>query len=182
MLPVGVPASTVAPVAPAGSAPAVGTAPASVSAAGAAPPSFAYVVAGIGPDAGPGPSLRDREGAQAPARSIPVVAAVGAVSRETGRARRRRRAQLCDWGDEFADLDSDLGPSAGPEEEASVGASDQGAGRMGFVGTVRKDAAGAAAGLATLDGNGFGGGPRMPMVPATWEGDRDGLGGEEGQS
>jgi PPE-repeat protein len=79
-------------------------------------------------------------------------------------------------------MDSDVGRSAGPEEEASVVVSDQGAGRMGFVGTVRKEAAGEAAGLATLDGNGFGGGPRMPMVPATWEGDRDGPGGEEDQS
>src|SRR5205807_10187452 len=104
-----------------------------------------------------------------------------AVSRETTRARRRRRAQLRDWGDEFADMDSDLGPSASPEEEASIVASDQGAGRMGFVGTVRKDAADAA-GLATLEGNEFGGGPRMPMVPATWEGDRGRPDGEGGQS
>jgi PPE-repeat protein len=181
-LPVSVLAPTAAPVAPAGSAPAAGTAPASAPTAGAAPASFAYAVAGIGSGGGPGPSLRDREGAQAPASSIPTAAAVGAVSRETTRARRRRRAQLRDWGDEFADMDSDLGPSAGLEEAASVVASDHGSGRMGFVGTVRKDAAGKAAGLATLDGNGFGGGPRMPMVPATWEGDGDRPGGEGDQS
>ncbi len=50
-------------------------------------------------------------------------------------------------------------------------ASDQGAGSLGFVGTVHKDTAAQAAGLATLNGNGFGGGPSMPMVPGTWDPD-----------
>jgi PPE-repeat protein len=156
-----------APAVPAGSAPAVGTDAGAAPVATVGTGSFAYVVGGIGPDTGPGPTLRDREGSKAPASSIPAAAAVGAVSRETAQARRRRRAQLRDCGDEFADMDSDLGPSAEPaEEEAS--ASVRGAGLMGFVGTVRKDAAGEAAGLATLNGNGFGGGPRMPMLPNTW--------------
>jgi PPE-repeat protein len=111
------------------------------------------MVGGIGPDAGPGPTLIDRKGAKAPARYIPAAAAVGAVSREKARARRRRRAELRDYGD---------------EPVASTTASDQGAGSLGFVGTVQKDTAAAAAGLATLSGNGFGGGPSMPMVPGTW--------------
>jgi PPE-repeat protein len=73
-----------------------------------------------------------------------------------------------DYADEFADMDSDLDPSVEPEE-ASVLASDRGAGPLGFVGTVHKDTAAQAAGLATLSGNGFGGGPSMPMVPGTWD-------------
>ena len=40
---------------------------------------------------------------------------------------------------------------------------------MGFAGTARGDAAVEAAGLATLAGDGFGGGPSVPMVPGTWE-------------
>jgi PPE-repeat protein len=168
-VPVAAPApAAAAPATTAGSAPAVGTAAGAAPVATVGTGGFAYVVGGIGPDAGPGPTLRDREGFKAPASSIPAQAAVGAVSRETARARRRRRAQLRDCGDEFADMDSDLGPSSGPEDASTV-ASDRGAGLMGFVGTVRKDAAGEAAGLATLNGNGFGAGPRMPMVPATWD-------------
>jgi PPE-repeat protein len=166
-LPVATPAA--APASAAGSAPAVGTAAGTAPAAPVSTGSFAYAVGGIGPDPGPGPTLRDREGAKAPGRSVPAAAAVGAVSRETARARRRRRARLRDTADEFADMNVDVDPDwDAPPEEASVAASDRGAGRMGFAGTVRNDAAGEAAGLATLDGNGFGGGPRMPMVPATW--------------
>jgi PPE-repeat protein len=171
--------TTAAPAAATGSAPAVGTAAAAAPVATTAAPGFAYVVGGFGPDDGPGPTLHDRKGVKAPARYIPAAAAVGAVSREKARARRRRRAELRDYGDEFADMDSDLGPSAGPEEGATV-TSDRGGGPLSFAGTVRKDAAGEAAGLATLNGNGFGGGPRMPMVPGTWgpegpegEGDRN---------
>jgi PPE-repeat protein len=162
-----------APATAAGSAPAVGTAAGAAPVAPVGTGGFAYAVGGIGPDAGPGPTLRDHDGVKAPARSIPTAAAVSAVSRETARARRRRRAQLRDTADEFADMnidvDPDWGASPGEEPVVSTVASDRGAGRMGFTGTVRKDAAGEAAGLATLDGNGFGGGPKMPMLPNTWD-------------
>jgi PPE-repeat protein len=142
---------------------AVGAAPAVTPAAG-----FAYMVGGIGPDGGAGPTLIDRRIDKAPGRYIPAAAAVGAVSRGKARVRRRRRAEMHDYADEFADIDSDTGPGAEPEE-ASVLASDRGAGSLGFVGTVHKDTAAQAAGLATLSGNGFGGGPSMPMVPGTWD-------------
>ena len=48
-------------------------------------------------------------------------------------------------------------------------ASDRGAGPLGFAGTVHKDTAAQAAGIGHLSGNGFGGGPSMPMVPGTWD-------------
>jgi PPE-repeat protein len=140
-----------------------GAAPAATPAA-----AFAYMVGGIGPDGGAGPTLINRKIDKAPGRYIPAAAAVGAVSRGKARARRRRRAEMRDYADEFADMDSELGASVEPEE-ASVLASDRGAGPLGFVGTVHKDTAAQAAGLATLSGNGFGGGPSMPMVPGTWD-------------
>jgi PPE-repeat protein len=150
----------------AGSTPATGVA---ASAAPAAAPAagFAYMVGGIGPDGGPGPTLIDRRGAKAPGRYVPAAAAVGAVSRGKSRLRRRRRAEMRDYADEYADMDADLDASAEPQE-AAVLASDRGAGSLGFVGTMHKDTAAQAAGLATLSGNGFGEGPSMPMLPGTW--------------
>ncbi|OOK68797.1 pPE family protein [Mycobacterium kansasii] len=57
------------------------------------------------------------------------------------------------------------------EEPAAPTASDQGAANLGFAGTIHKDTAGAAAGLATLAGDQFDAGPREPMLPGTWEPD-----------
>ncbi|SOJ53451.1 putative PPE family protein PPE47/PPE48 [Mycobacterium simulans] len=48
-------------------------------------------------------------------------------------------------------------------------ASDQGAGVLGFAGTAGKEALGPPAGLTTLGGSEFGGDPRAPMLPATWQ-------------
>jgi PPE-repeat protein len=58
-----------------------------------------------------------------------------------------------------------------PDWDGSL-ASDIGAGPMGFAGTVRKEATEQAAGLATLNGNEFGGGPKMPMMPGSWGAER----------
>ncbi|MCV7200074.1 PPE family protein [Mycobacterium angelicum] len=50
--------------------------------------------------------------------------------------------------------------------------SDRGAGVFGFAGTIGNKPVGAPAGLATLDGaDGFGSGPRVPMLPASWDAD-----------
>jgi PPE-repeat protein len=156
-----------------GAATATGSTSAAGAAAGAAPAAapaagFAYMVGGVGPEGGAGPTLIDRRIDKAPGHYIPAVAAVGAASRGKARVRRRRRAEMRDYADEFADIASDLGSGVEPEEP-SVLASDRGAGSLGFVGTVHKDTAARAAGLATLSGNGFGGGPSMPMVPGTWD-------------
>ena len=75
-----------------------------------------------------------------------------------------------------ADPEADGEPDLSREGWASSAhPSGQGAGPLGFAGTVRKDAA-QAAGLATLAGDEFGGGPSLPMLPGTWEPDEDGLG------
>jgi PPE-repeat protein len=165
-------ASTAAtPSTTAGSTPTVGTA-AAVPAATPATAGFGYIVGGIGPDDGPGPTLIDREGAQAPASYIPAAAAVAAVGRDTTRTRRRRRAEMHDHADEFADMNVEVNPDwsaqANREPVASTAASDRGAGSLGFAGTAHKGTVDAAVGLATLSGNEFGDGPRMPMVPGTW--------------
>jgi PPE-repeat protein len=61
-----------------------------------------------------------------------------------------------------------------PDWGGPMATSDRGAGQLGFTGAERKTAA-AATGLVTLAGDGFGSGPAMPMVPATWNADeRDG--------
>jgi PPE-repeat protein len=173
----GLPAATMAstdtaPTTSAGSTPSASTASAGASAPAPAAAGFAYVVGGFGPDGGPGPALIDRECATAPAGFFPAAVAAGAVSRDKARTRRRRRAELRDHADEFADMDGGFTPSTGPDR-AAVLASGRGAGSLGFVGTAHKDAAAdaTAAGLATLSGNGFGEGPSMPMVPGTWDSD-----------
>ncbi|MDM4143199.1 PPE family protein, partial [Mycobacterium sp. FLAC0960] len=109
--------------------------------------------------------------AKAPAATIPAAGAA-AASRAESRARRRRRAALHDHADEFADMESDFGvpPDFGDEEElAAATASAQGAGALGFAGTTQRQKAFQAAGLTKLADDDFGGGPRMPMVPGTWE-------------
>src|SRR3984957_3349798 len=107
---------------PTTTAPSASSAPASsatVTAGGAPAPAtpatagFAYVVGGIGPDDGPGPTLIDRERTKAPASYIPAAAAVGAVGRDKARARRRRRAELRGHADEFADMNVEVDPQWG---------------------------------------------------------------------
>jgi PPE-repeat protein len=69
-------------------------------------------------------------------------------------------------------MDSDFGvpPDFGDEEQlAAAVASAQGAGALGFAGTTQRQKAFQAAGLTKLAEDDFGGGPRMPMVPGTWE-------------
>ncbi|MGH3634040.1 MAG: hypothetical protein ACRDTS_08115, partial [Mycobacterium sp.] len=70
----------------------------------------------------------------------------------------------------------DWGAPAGDEPGASTVTSERGAGPLGFAGTVRSEAV-EAAGLTTLGGDEFGGGPAEPMVPGTWSDDD---GGEAG--
>ena len=111
-----------------------------------------------------GPTVGGRTGVKAPAATIPAAGSAIATSARA-RAQRRRRAAVHDHGDEFLDMDSDIGvvPDYGAQ------ASEQGAGPLGFAGTAHKEAVTQASGLTMLAGDEFGGGPRMPMVPRTWE-------------
>jgi PPE-repeat protein len=165
--PAGAPAST----------PSAGAAAAAAPAPAAATGSFTYLVAGGGgPETGLGPTLAGRGGIKAPAATIPAAAAA-VPSRAEARARRRRRPAMREYGDEYADMDADIGipPDYGDEEQpASAIASGNGAGKLGFAGTAHTDEVLQAAGLTKLAGDEFGGGPRMPMVPGTWDQDTDG--------
>jgi PPE-repeat protein len=153
--------------APAASATVTG-APAGTAPAATATPGFGYVVAGID-DWGPsvGPTLGGRGGVKAPAATIPAAGSAIATSARA-RAQRRRRAAIHDYGDEYLDMDSDVGVQ-GVTPDYGTQASDKGSGTVGFAGTAHKEAVAPAVGLTMLDGDEFGGGPRMPMLPRTWE-------------
>ena len=170
--------AAMAPPAPApASAPATAPAPAASAAAAPAPApapwAFPYAVAlGGGPEGGFSPTVGGRSGLKAPAATIPAAAA--AVPGRVAAARRRRRAEMHDHGDEFLDMNVDVDPDwGGPADEeallAAATASGSGAGRLGFAGTAHKDADLQASGLTKLAGDEFGSGPRMPMVPGTWD-------------
>jgi PPE-repeat protein len=96
-----------------------------------------------------------------PAAAAALAAAAG--PEEPGQARRRRRAkvEMRGRGYEYMDL----------EPEPAVMPSDRDAGPLGFAGTAANETAATAAGLATLADDEFGGGPRMPMMPGTWNAD-----------
>lgn len=107
---------------------------------------------------------------KAPASDIAAPAAAAATAADKARKRRQRRGTVEERGRgyEYADMNDDTGP------EPTTG-SDQGAGRLGFTGTARREARAEAAGLTTLLGDEFGGGPSEPMLPGTWEvGDDEG--------
>ncbi len=175
----------------AGLAPTVGAAapaPAPAPAAGAPAPAapapavmagnFAYIVGGGGdPGTGFAPTVGGRGGAKAPAATIPAAAA-GAPIRAEARARRRRRAVLREHGDEYLDMNVDVEPDWATGVSGASGASDLGAGPLGFAGTMHEVPAAGAAGLTKLAGGEFGGSPRAPMVPGTWEQE----GGDDGSS
>jgi PPE-repeat protein len=179
--PVPAPASAPAP------APAPAATPAAAPAAGAPPPpasgpaGFGYPYL-VGPGFGLGSSMSTGAGAGAKKKAPEpdtAAAAAAAAAGEQARARRRRRAKLRGYGNEYMDMNVEVEPDwdAPPGESAgSTLASDQGAGPLGFAGTARKEAVAEAAGLATLAGDGFGGGPLVPMMPGTWQPDQGELG------
>jgi PPE-repeat protein len=158
-------------------------APTSVPATGAPPPpptgiegaAYPYLVAGPTVGTGTGMSTSAQRKAQEP-DSAAAAAAAAASAQEKRRARRRRRAGLRGYGDEFmnmnVEVDPDWGGPPGEEPVVSTVASGQGAGTLGFAGTVREEAKAPAAGLTTLAGDDFGGGPSMPMLPGTWKSDQ----------
>ncbi|MGF2946290.1 PPE family protein [Mycobacterium sp. Lab-001] len=169
------------PTAATASAPAAGAGAPGAPAPTAATAGFGYAVA-LGGDPGPGfgPTLGGRGGSKAPASTIPAAAAAVA-SRSGSRARRRKRVAMREYGDEFLDLEPDFEVTPDHDDtQAVAGAS--GAGSLGFAGTAHQDAVLRAAGLTKLADGEFGSGPRMPMVPGTWEhdGEDPGGGGSDG--
>ncbi len=159
---------------PAPPSPAPAPPPAAAGAAGFVPP---YVVAPPGIGFGSGISARASSSAKSKAPEPDTVAAVAAATaREAARARRRGRAQQRGHGDEFMDMNVDVNPDWGGRSSAS----DRGAGNLGFSGTAPDQTVTAAAGLITLVADEFDSGPRMPMVPRSWDRDGGRAGDEDG--
>ena len=177
--PVAAPASAPAPAPTATTVATTGPPPAPPTAGG---PGFVapYAVAppGIGFGSGMSASASSSAKRKAPEPDA-VAAALPAAAREAARAKRRRRQRQRGYGDEFMDMNVDVDPDWGGPSGAETAASDRGAGNLGFAGTVRKETSAAAAGLTTLAGDEFGGGPKTPMVPGTWVSDGGGEAGHD---
>jgi len=170
----------VAPGTPPGTTPASATstvanpgAPAPPPAAGGAGFAPPYVIGppGVGARSGMSLGAKTQEPTSRGAAKAPEIAAAAAAASGRTRQRRKRRQRQRGYGDEYMDMNIDVDPDWGAppgEPVASTVASDQGAGNLGFAGTVSKGT-GQAAGLATLSDDEFGGGPSMPMLPKTWD-------------
>jgi PPE-repeat protein len=155
------------PPAPAGPAP---TPPPALAGAPAFVPPYVVGPPGIGVGSGmktSASSSAKKKGSEPDAATL----AAASAAREAARARRRRRAKQRDYGDEFMDMNVEVDPEWGTPSGGESVASDRGAGSLGFAGTAAKETAAEAAGLTTLAGDEFGGGPRMPMLPGTWDPD-----------
>jgi PPE-repeat protein len=152
-----------APPAPAGPAP---TAPPAAAGSPGFFPPYAVGPPGMGSGSGMGASASSSAKRKAPEPDS-AAAAAAASAREAARARRRQRQRQRGYGDEYMDMNVDVDPDWGGPPGAETGASERGAGTLGFAGTAPKEAVTEAAGLATLADE-FGGGPRMPMMPGTW--------------
>ncbi|OBK41487.1 hypothetical protein A5658_18505 [Mycobacterium sp. 1245111.1] len=166
--PASAPASTSAPAAASPAAPAVGPSPAVPAAGAPFVPPYAVGPPGIGFDSGMSAGAMSRAMRKAPEPDGAVATAAAAVG-EQRKARRRRRAIARDYGDEYADMNVEVNPDWNATSVDQSRASGSGAGLLGFAGTVRSESVEQAAGLATLAGDEFGGGPTMPMVPGGWE-------------
>jgi PPE-repeat protein len=159
------PANTVASSAPASAAP-------------PAVPGFVPPYAVGPPGIGVGPGMTSGAGAGDKNKAAePYAAAAAATAAARDRSRRLRRARVRGYSHEFMEMNINVDPDwSGPAATVS----DSGAGPLGFAGTVQKRAL-AATGLAMLEDDEFGGGPKMPMVPGTWTVDHDGEAEEGGE-
>jgi PPE-repeat protein len=145
-------------------------APSTISAPGGGPPGggpgFAppYAVGGASMASALSAQSKTHQPTSRGAAKAPAAAAAAAFrATDRIRARRRQRGRQHAHAHEFMDMNVDVEP----EWDASTAPSDRDAGPLGFAGTLSKGAE-QATGLATLAGDGFGGGPSTPMLPNTW--------------
>jgi PPE-repeat protein len=184
--PVAVSASAGTPTSAPASAPAptvstvASSMPASPPAAG---PGFVppYAVGPPGIGSGSGMSSTASAGDRKKAAEPYATAAAAPAAAGEQRRVRRRRADVRGYAHEFMEMNVNVDPDwGGPPNLGSTATSDHGSGPLGFAGTVRKRAL-AATGLATLADGEFGGGPTMPMVPASWNAHQVGEAEEGGE-
>jgi PPE-repeat protein len=140
---------------PAGAGPGVGFGPAASGGLGAGMSDALYAVGLSGLSARGSASGRARRKANEPATDdadaeAPAAAAAG----ERARRRRRQVATVKDRAHRYEYMD--------------VGASDSGAGPLGFAGATAQSVVREAAGLTTLTGDGLSDGPTLPMLPSSW--------------
>jgi PPE-repeat protein len=160
-----------APVSPAGSAATSVSPPPPAAGPGFVPP-YAVGPPGIasGSGMGSGAGAGDKNKAAEPYAGAATAAA---AARGQLRSRRRRRAGMRGYAHEFMEMNINVDPAWAEPHAGPMATSDRGAGPLGFAGTARKRVS-AAAGLATLDDDYFGGGAVLPMVPGTWNANREG--------
>jgi PPE-repeat protein len=134
---------------------------------------FPYIVGGPSIGSGSPASAPDEAKKTAPKPDATAAPAAAAAAGEKRRARRRRRTQMHGHGHEYMDMNVQVEPDwdtpAGEDPAGSATASEQGAGTLGFAGAAPEDARTRAAGLTTLPGDSFGGGPTTPMLPDSWD-------------
>ncbi|WP_428340136.1 PPE family protein [Mycobacterium sp.] len=165
-------APTSAPVSPAGSVATLASPPPPAAAGPGFVPPYAVGPPGIGSGSGmgSGAGAGNKNNAAEPTAAATTGAA---AARGQLRSRRRRRAGMRGYAHEFMEMNINVAPVWAETHAGSTSTSDRGAGPVGFAGTARKKVS-AAAGLATLDDDDFGGGAVLPMVPSTWNADQDG--------
>ena len=132
---------------------------------------FAYLVGGLTAAAGATAAGRARKKAPAPDSAAAPAAAATPLEKAKTQRRRRAKAQMLGRGYEYLDLEDLQNDLNDAEPVGAVTASATGAGPQGFAGTATKTGARRAAGLTTLADDAFGSGPRMPMIPGTWDAD-----------
>ncbi|OSC28362.1 hypothetical protein B8W67_17795 [Mycolicibacillus koreensis] len=132
-----------------------------MSSAGTGAEIAGYLVRSDGPHFGAGPTIRHPVSARQPAPGAAAAAAARAASRlgRSGARRRRGTTTRRGHGHEYMTL------TETETEPMTATASTNGAGPLGFVGTVDHEAARAPAGLTATAG---GDGANIPMMPATW--------------
>jgi PPE-repeat protein len=166
-----------APASPSPTAPMHAPIPATASASAAAPVppvpgvpavSYPYVVGPPGLGAGTNMSIGTRAGQRSPEPDVVAAPAV-AATRDQARRRRRARPGLIDPGHRYEYLDQGSGAQSADHPAT---ASDRGAGRMGFAGTVR-EADTTPVGLTTLAGASLDDSPSLPLLPSSWCPDTD---------
>ena len=118
--------------------------------------SFSYLVGALTADA----KMAASAGASARKAAQPdtVAALALALPDERTPDRRRRKTKVTQLGRGYEYMDLEPEPSTEPCTKTS-----------GFTGTAPKKTATAPAGLSVLADDAFGGGPRAPMMPGTWD-------------
>ncbi|TDH56182.1 PPE family protein [Mycobacterium eburneum] len=151
---------------PTGGGPGVGFGPSATNPLGAGMTDVSYAASASGLLSRTSASRRRSRSAAEPGSEDAAAPADKAATAAQARTRRRRKAGQRGYGDEFMDMNVEVDPDW--EEPAAVGASDHGAGPLGFAGAAAKSGVAQAAGLATLAGGPFSDGPTTPMVPRSW--------------